>query len=1295
MDLISFMRYETLLIVPFVVYYLFFKTNAGRSAYSDRDIFYPIKCYFAKKVIRSIQKNQRTRTKREKSKEDELEFPSNQFSHYQCYHGADQKGNGLSLKFTVRSNKTAEIFLVLRLANGKVYSYPGAEKVRIASVKENQFKVNGLTVETLESFKRVRIVFNGLLRDISCRSYDKVEHVQFNFIFNCCASPRFFPADVEENLLIETLATRPWNDASWKKFLSDQAEGYEQFGSLLGFVKGDIFPEETVLNLPCCRSRYSGIADSHSVDREVRIFLAERDGALINLILKSFGEGSSQLNYGYVTHLHNITDPIVGQDIRISYVGRNKSLPDAFVAHVHTKVKEYKCVFHLNKDLICPSESAKLGYEIINAYAECDINASQGRALLEFTYYEQSDVNQQKLRPLLREKKVDALPDVFIADIKSEEARILELTGGKGNSLALLSSLESDEFSVPDGFVVTVNAFRRQLEVTPKLQTLLTALDEVFCGRKDGVPEEACQEVLLAFHDESISPEIVTPLLKNLRRMKAEEPEAVSWAIRSSAIGEDSEELSAAGQNETFLGCVTEEQVLKGVSACWGSLFTYQSVQYRWQHGLPVISDMAVVVQKMVPAESAGVLFTWHPTSSNPSQMVVTSNFGLGESVVSGKSDPDTFILNRTFDGKICLLDQIIGTKNKVVTLTRDGVEEVAANEDGWSISKEQAIKLGRVGLALEEAFGGPRDIEWAFHKDELYLLQSRPITTLNSWSEFELTRECDSAILTESNVVTLANTGEVFPGATTVLSQSSSLVCTDRGIQKHIYKTVEKLAHKTVSAFQHRVMVDVIISIHKNAKKTVQMSSRILDLAIFGHQVMNEKINQIVLNRLGEVRSLKLAKESLRLWYWARKGEMVRDQAAEFSKSLDFKIKDDDGSKEIYDKIDNKLEELAKAGYLHAINTGSSVFYQIIAMNILVQTSLELTMEHYADFALILSSCEDVVSAEVPMYLERIARIIRDEGYDEEFCTIKPEFGVAWLKSKCPEAGKVFDEFLDRHGHRNLGEFEMMEESWAMNPSKVIPMIQANAKQDRSISKIVLSVDEVVSKLVSPVNAVTKKILKYAISNLRRAVGNREQTKSELIRSLNKLRMAYRKLAKAMVAKGLLPAENLMFHLTHQELGTVIDKRSPLLVSKAAKRQRLYSKWSKTKYPELIFGIPEPEKDSDCVMELVTGSVCTGTPVCMGSVKARACVITSLEEIGQLETSDILITYSTDIGWSPYFPMLSGVVTELGGLVSHGAVVAREYGLPCIVGVKNVTKLFKTGDIVYLSGKTGELAKV
>ncbi|CAG9770742.1 unnamed protein product [Ceutorhynchus assimilis] len=1310
MDLYSFMTFEVFLFVPFVVYFLFFKKNEGRSLYSGRDLFYPIKYFFAKQVVEAAQENsRRDRAKLvENDIEPEISFSSEKEIHCQTFKACDQKGNSIQLRFTLRPSKLAEVILVLKLANGHLYTFPNRHQVHLTSVKETRWKINGLTIESLDPYRRVRIVYNGLLRCLG-----KIEHVQFNFIFNCCSAPKFFPEDCDTKMLSETLATRPWRDASWKQFLSDQIDGYEQFGSMLGFVKGDSFPEEQVLNLAAHRSIYSGPDKQFSLKRDLQIFLAETNGVLVALTLQLFKEEESQLNYGHIFHKNNITVPITAQDIKIQKIGKDKIFPDLFVARINTRTDEYICAFNLDKSSITNHEYTN-GSESILIPVETEINVSHGKALMDFQYYDQTKEiknHHLNLKPILSEKKVEELPDDFVANIKEDNAKILEITGGKGNSLALLSSLGSNnEFLVPDGFVITTNAFKYQLAQSKLLRNAVEKVNDVFCGISEGKKDEVCALAVRLFTNEPVHPEIASIIEESLGKMpKNGEIEVDRWAVRSSAVGEDSEELSAAGQNETILG-VAENNILRAVSKCWASLFTYQSVQYRWQHGLAIKADMAVVVQRMVPAEAAGVLFTWHPTTSNPSQMVITSNFGLGESVVSGKSEPDTFVLNRTYDGVVSLNHQTLGAKDKMITLAENGVKEVNCkhensfvfvdddNQDAkeiFSLNEEQVLRLGRVGVMLEEAFGGPRDIEWAFFKNDLYLLQSRPITTLNAWTDFELTHELDTPCLTENSLFTMANAGEVFPVATSALSRTSTLNKLDEGMQRCIYSTVDRYFFKAMCIFHHRVMLDCITTVFKQSRNpTIGMDSKVLDLAIFGHPVVNEKISLMVRTRLGPLTWWEGFQEKSARFKEARNVVKIANAAVESAKALDFEINDDDDVETIHQKILCHENNLTVPFQGHASTTAASVFWQMVCMMVLVGREKELNVDHYADFANILSSCDDVESAEVPLFLEKIANIIRDAGFSDEFCSIEQINGVNWLETNCPEAYKVFEEFLSKHGHRCLGEFEMMEEPWGINPSLVIPMIQANIKHGHETTKEHKTIREVVSNLVSRVKFPATFILRWALSYLRIAVGKREQSKSAAILVIHKARLAYRKLASKMVMEGILPSESLVFHFTKHELEQVIKRKNPLLINKALRRQRLHENWKELKFPELSYGLPEPEKDFTPV-ELLPGTKCIGTPVCTGSVQARACVITHLDEIETLEKGDILITYCTDIGWSPYFPLLSGVVTELGGLVSHGAVVAREYGLPCIVGVKNVTKIFRTGDLVHLNGKTGELGKV
>jgi len=177
------------------------------------------------------------------------------------------------------------------------------------------------------------------------------------------------------------------------------------------------------------------------------------------------------------------------------------------------------------------------------------------------------------------------------------------------------------------------------------------------------------------------------------------------------------------------------------------------------------------------------------------------------------------------------------------------------------------------------------------------------------------------------------------------------------------------------------------------------------------------------------------------------------------------------------------------------------------------------------------------------------------------------------------------------------------------------------------------------------------------------------------------------------MVEEGYLPSPELIFHLTHYEIKVLLNTRDPSLVMKAYRRQRYHPQWEKLKFSEMQIGIPKPLEPK---LPTSNGLLkCHGTPAYPGIVLAKASVIPDFSQISELQKGDILITHSTDVGWSPYFPMLSGIVTELGGLISHGAVVAREYGLPCVIGVDDAISTFKTGDMVLLSGSTGTIEKV
>nr|CAH7719421.1 unnamed protein product [Callosobruchus chinensis] len=983
------------------------------------DIFYPIKYVVAKRKVRHYQKKWKKYIHRLGDVlETRILIPNEHHVNIQNFYGADQHGNSLSLKFAIGNNNIVEIFVSLRLKNGCTYVFPDHNYMIETNLAKQQWKAKGLEIEVLEPFKRLRIIFNGVLHNVSSQQN---EHVIFKFIFNSAASPRFIPHDVDDGQLTNSLAKEYWRDGTWSSLLQGQI-GFDQFGALKGLVKFGNTSEEHYLNLPCCRSKEFGVGDKFVASRSLKAFIVDDYGNLIHFVLKSFKNGCSQMNYGNVYTSDYKLLTLKDIDIKFIDVAPHQIVPEMMTVHVKVENKVFKCILDLQQNRTTIGViDRKYGYEIFNVPAECDVNCSLGNAVVE-CWYKRAGTSLYIPIPRLHEKTVSSLPNDLIVDIKSDDAKLLKITGGKGNSLALLASLNSVTFSVPEGFIVTVNSYRKQLSKHIDLQKAISLVDDICCGRIKGNLEDVCRESVELFKSSKLSAEVEKAIKNQLRKYDSDMK--CGWAVRSSAIGEDSEELSAAGQNDTFLGCQSVEKILDSIQACWGSLFTYQSVKYRWQHGLPILSDMAVVVQKMVPADCAGVLFTCHPTTCNPLEMVVTSNFGLGETVVSGESDPDTFVLKKTWDGKIIASSSSLGLKNRVMKMSSDGVKEVSNTKDGQlSLTDKQVLLLGRVGVDLEELFGNPRDIEWAFHEDKLYILQSRPITTLNIWSEYEFDHETDSPILTDHSVLTVANLKEVVPNGMTVLTETSIMKTVDASVQKTAHKQYDPYSTTGIRPFMHNAMMDVVVTMHRNVAKKIQTSSIILDLAIVGHPVLDNKLNEILIRRNGITPLTTKLKEFSRAIKAVLQNKRILQKSIDACNKINLEELTNGPMNMMYRKITEALVDLETVATCHSTTSTVSVFYQVIVMNVLLEGKSELSTDHYVDFASILSSCEDVVSAEIPTHLMEISRIVQEHGLAEEFCRLQADKAMEWLEENCSDAHKELHNFLKKHGHRNLGE--------------------------------------------------------------------------------------------------------------------------------------------------------------------------------------------------------------------------------------------------------------------------------
>lgn len=401
----------------------------------------------------------------------------------------------------------------------------------------------------------------------------------------------------------------------------------------------------------------------------------------------------------------------------------------------------------------------------------------------------------------------------FIYHFNDKEASSVSISGGKGASLALLTSiaqmkdfvvndgqspLKLPEFTVPNGFVLSVSAMDAMLRINQSLDRNIQELVEICATGKE--IKEKCAQIKEQIESLHLSDEIRGALEAALKQVNSSNSSDIRIAVRSSSVCEDGEDVSAAGQNDTFLGLRSVDDILTAVKRCWASLYSPLSVQYRKQNIQPIRTGMAVVVQTMLAADCAGVLFSQHPITGDRKQCLISANYGLGESVVSGEVDPDNFVIQRSHrDDTLTIVERVCGQKGHKIQMTEDNnVEKVAVDGAEFCVSDQMVLKLTEIGVMLEKLYGNGRDIEWGLKGDCIYLLQSRPITSLNQFSDWEFTHEFDTPIMSEEDLCTTATVQEVMPGTIGPLTNHYIL----GSMEKTIIKQMGEMGVGNVSRF-------------------------------------------------------------------------------------------------------------------------------------------------------------------------------------------------------------------------------------------------------------------------------------------------------------------------------------------------------------------------------------------------------------------------------------------------------------------------------------------------------------
>lgn len=721
-------------------------------------------------------------------------------------------------------------------------------------------------------------------------------------------------------------------------------------------------------------------------------------------------------------------------------------------------------------------------------------------------------------------------------------------------------------------------------------------------------------------------------------------------AVRSSATAEDGIDFSSAGQYATVLNVQGKSAVKDAVITCIQSLGDDNAKSYAGYFSAAESDKMSVVVQEMIAADISGVCFTQHGEDTNTVHIEAVA--GLGENLVSGKAAANTYHVPK----------QTMQTKGDDL------------------LNSKLIAEIAKGACLASEKLGIPLDTEWAVSNGRLIWLQARPITVTEEVDAFEL----DSTCIGENDVLTTCNIGEMMPGAVTPLTMSTSMFAIDHGVRRMIK---EAGASKHIddyppeSCFPH---VGGTMFINLNTMQVIAdyvagTDDKNIEIVLCGRVLEDtperKKVSVSTLKRV--INATKYFRILLSKKKACRKIAKLADN---------FEMPQHQSALAQFEAIDANMYKNNDAFWYHYISSGHSGSMSAALFFILTDNGITPD-EANAAIAGVLEDIDGVESVDILRSLKCIAAQMIKENPDAAQLTAAEM--AEYLRLSEDDSAYMLEHFIGRHGHRAIREAEISSKSWHMDDISLCGYLKSIISAD-AIEQKKGRGQENIDKLLNRYKGGLKRAMKFIIVQARDGVVNREFTKSKCIKILDQFKMGYIWLADLMVSEKILPERNLVYFLKHDELGRLVRGETSL-VKKAVARRRVFEQQKQLRFNEVNIGKPVPVEVDYSKLE--GSKVLTGTSISRGKVTGKARMIASVDDANQLEPGEIMVTAFTDIGWSPYYNTAGALITEVGSMLSHGAVVAREYALPLVSNIPYATKLIKTGDIVCVDANKGEIA--
>lgn len=866
-------------------------------------------------------------------------------------------------------------------------------------------------------------------------------------------------------------------------------------------------------------------------------------------------------------------------------------------------------------------------------------------------------------------KYVELLQDVSWRDFS--------MVGGKA---ANLGEMIKAGVPVPEGFVLLDNSYK-SFVITNNINARIEELLQAFDNDDHEKIEKISDKIRLLFEQGEIPRYVLAEIDRAYEQIGS--PEV---AVRSSATAEDLPGTSFAGQYDTFLNVKGKDGLYQYVKKCWASLWNARALFYRLKQNIDNTGlAHGVVVQKLINAEKSGILFTANPVNGRRDQMLLNASWGLGEAIVGGDVNPDQWIVDKKNQR---IVEESIATKEKM-TVRKDArnelVEVPKEKREQFTLGQREVFKLLELGKKAEEHFGFPQDIEWAFYGGVFYLVQSRPITTLfpmlkpedigkglRIYVNFLLSNQATHEPLTpmgedmfKKAIMSIILNKKNRKKPVNWLKSSAGRLFIDVTELYRLERWWDKLRNNPsdMDPITTRCMLQVL---ERNKAELVKQKKSLTIPVLRMLFNINPQLLKFIITSL------------LKVTYGVVSSpEKAVAKAFEYGNNQIAVIKQ---KREVLQTREEKLEfienKISKFFYFVPLE----VLYYVVKSFTYIDKARKIISKHLDDISelnKVEKAVPHSVTTEMGMELLQIAKMLDQAG-----------------EQPTPEHPEV-KRFLAQYGHRSCQEVDLGIPRWKEEPGYIVNLIQSyidNNSYNAGIEKFYRNMEEaeraienIVGKLKEKGARREARKVEKLLTNFRKMFGVRELPKYILTEAFSIFREILMEIAAELQAEGRLDHKMDIFFVSFEDIETAEKLQETVMQNREEYQRELQRNLVPrviTSTGETIFSILEDECDN----------AYRGIPVSPGVYEGSVIVLKHPEEGNRLRQGQILVTTATNPAWTPLFLKTGGLIMETGGPLSHGSVVAREYGVPAVAGVKEAANRLKDGQIVQINGETGKV---